>query len=142
MIRSRHRTKLRSVSLKRQDGTQGGEYTFDFHGRRYSLPGRWLADPVSPDGWRWIATPHSNAIIRGLVAQIADRHCELKLGKDCWGWTPVDSGHPHHVVTSRMGSAFRDDRLFRNGDRIRIWVCPSCHRKRHGDVQWSTKKTA
>jgi hypothetical protein len=137
MSRPRRFSRIRSVSPKRSQGTPGGEYNFEFQGRAYSLPGRILQDPTSPDGIRWIGTPESNSIIRALTAQLAGKQCELKITPNCWGWTPLGTGHPHHVVTKGMGAAHADDRLFRCGERIRVWICPSCHRKQHGDVEWS-----
>lgn len=135
------RSPIRKVSPKRSSGTTGGEYTFKHRGRSYSLPGRMLADPVSPDGWRWIATPHSDAVIRGIVSELADKRCEVKVAPNCWGWT-ADLGHAHHVAVKGMGGVHTDDRLFRCGERIRVLACPSCHRKLHGDVEWGLRRNA
>lgn len=139
MIYSRTRTRLRSVSSKRMLGTPGGEYQFRLSGKDYSLPGRFLQDPESPDGMRWVATPDSNKIIRRIVCQMANSRCEWKLVPHCWGYLPLEVGHPHHSITKGMGGAHSDDRIFVGGEQIRFWVCPTCHRAEHGDVQWSEK---
>jgi hypothetical protein len=130
------RSPIRRVSKKRYDGRPGDEYEFIFRGESYSLSGRFVNDPESEDGRRWIGTPHSNAVIRGLTARIANEQCELALVKNCWGWVPASSGHPHHVVTKQMGGARTEDRLFVAGKRMRVWVCPTCHVKATGDLEW------
>lgn len=133
--------RLRPVSPKREQGAVGGSWEFDFMGRHYSLPGRFVQDVESPsdDGLRWIATPQSNKVIRGLVERIAERHCQLKESKSCWDWSPV--GHAHHVRHKKMGGAFTDDRIWIviDGEKtqIRIWACYSCHDPHHNKLHWS-----
>jgi hypothetical protein len=117
-----------------------GDWRFTWRGRDHALPGRWLNDPTSPDGMRWIAAPSAIPTIVGIVAEEAGNQCELKLPKvQCWGWTPRDCGHRHHLVLKKMGGAFADERIWINGERKQIWTCPTCHRARHGRLHWSAK---
>lgn len=118
-----------------------GEYTFTHKGKEYSLSGHWINDPTSPDGMRWIATSHAKTTLNRIVYELAGSHCEMQKVSNCWRWVPYGCG-THHVITKKMGGAFTDDRIWRNGERIRVLSCPSCHRNHHNRLHWSSKRTA
>lgn len=128
---------IAKVSPKRNLGTPGGEYVFTYAGKDYSLPGRMIVDPKSPDGLRWIATPASYRQIHQIVRELADGFCEVRASQSCWKYVPPSASQTHHAVLKKMGGAHTDDRIWRDGERIRFLVCPSCHRKLHGQLAWS-----
>jgi hypothetical protein len=131
------------IRPKERVGIVGGEYMFMHAGKTYVLSGKFVNDPVSPDGWRWVATRESNRVIRVLVCELAGERCEMRSSEQCWGWAKSWNGHPHHVRHKKMGGAFTDDRIWIEVDgervRIRIWACPSCHQEHHGPLAWSKK---
>jgi hypothetical protein len=133
------RRPIRSVSPKRNVGTPGGEYDFTYAGKFYSLPGRMIVDPTSPDGKRWVATPGSAKIIRQIVCEMAGECCELEIKSNCWKRAPLQCGHRYHGKHKKMGGAFTDDRIWINGKKMLFWSCPSCHTEHHGTPQWSRR---
>ena len=143
MSRQRHPLYRSRIHPKTHPGTVGGEYNFTYAGKDYSLPGRFLQDPSSPDGLRWIATRESNRIIRHLVCGMANAQCELEKSEQCWKWAPVDRGHPHHLKHKKMGGAFTDDRIWILIDgeltKLRVWSCPVCHFDHHNHLHWSRR---
>jgi hypothetical protein len=136
------RFRIRPRSAKYLQGSVGGEYVFLYRGREISLPGRFVQDPTSPDGLRWIAMRESAKVIRSIVRDLANSQCELQEAKGCWGWTPLEFGHAHHAVHKKLGGAFADDRIWVAGERIRLWTCPTCHEKHHGKLHWGRKDAA
>jgi hypothetical protein len=116
-----------------------GQYHFDYRGEHYVLDGRFIQDSTSPDGLRWVASKEAARTIRALVCEIADKQCEMRLNAQCWKWAPSWVGHPHHFKHKKMGGASADDRIWVNGERIRIWACPGCHQEHHGPLAWSKK---
>ena len=137
MIHSRNRKPIRRYGPR--PGTPGGDYIFTYRGKAYSLPGRFLQDPTSPDGRRWIATRESNRVIRSIIRELADSFCELHESSGCWGWTPLESGHAHHAIHKKLGGSFTDDRIWVAGKRIRFWTCATCHKAHHGKLHWSRR---
>lgn len=121
----------------------GEEYVLMHRGKEYRLAGRFVNDPTSPDGQRWIAAYASKPIIRRIVCELAGAMCEMSNSPECWKSAPVWVGHPHHVRHKKMGNAFGDDRIFLEIDgqtvRIRVWGCPVCHRDHHNKLHWSGK---
>ncbi len=124
----------------REHAQPGGEYIFTYKGQEYRLKGRFVNDPVSPDGLRWYATWQSAKIIGRIVREIAENHCELLISPSCWEWLPYGRGHLHHAILKKMGGAFHEDRIWVNGERVRFLACPSCHREKHGKLYWTPKE--
>jgi hypothetical protein len=147
-MNSHPKPRYSSLRPRKKVFRPGGEYIFDCLGRHYELPGKFVQDPLSPsdDGLRWIAAPESKPIIRRLVCELANKQCEVQESKHCWKWAPVDRGHPHHTIHKKMGGAFTDDRIFLKigGEtvQIRVWSCPNCHQKHHGDLQFGIRRVA
>jgi hypothetical protein len=125
-----------------------GRYIFDIGSKHYELEGRFVQDAESPsdDGLRWIATKESNRIIRWIVNSLANSYCQVRKGRQCWKFTPLDRGHPHHVIHKKMGGACTDDRIFLKigGEQvqIRVWSCPFCHQEHHGRLAWGESQAA
>ena len=149
MRNSSIRTRFaRRVSQKRKQGTPGGEYIFDYAGKHYELPGRFIIDRESPsdDGLRWVATPESGREIRRIVCELADKQCELGSSPTCWKWAPLPQGQPHHVRHAKMGGAFTEDRIWITIEgevwQMRIWACPNCHQRHHNPLHWTKKSEA
>lgn len=119
-----------------------GRYIFDIGSKHYELDGRYVQDAESPsdDRLRWIANAASNKIIRWLTNSLANSRCQLEKNRQCWKFTPLDKGHPHHVIHKKMGGAFTDDRIWLmiGGEKvqIRVWACPYCHQEHHGRLAW------
>src|SRR5216684_1878653 len=135
----RHPLYRSPIRPKTHPGTVGGEYNFTYGGKDYSLPGRFLQDPASPDGLRWIATRESGRVIRKLVCEMANARCELKTSPQCLKWAPLRNGDPHHVHHKKMGGANTEDRIWVNGERVRICTCKNCHRDHHNHLHWSRR---
>jgi len=129
------------IRPKRRPTKPEGDYIFTHRGKEIRVAGRYLNDPSSPDGLRWIAASHSKPILSRIVHELADGVCEIKLSPGCWKRVPYGYG-THHVVTKKMGGAFTDDRIWRDGERIRILGCPSCHRNLHNRLHWTPKASA
>ena len=136
------RSPLRRTAWPRnrapRENRPGSLYEFTYKGKSYALPGRWLVDPEAHDGKRWIAAPQAKPLIRQIVRELADGRCEMHLNAQCWRWTPINAGHAHHGKHCKMGGAHTDDRIWNEaGERLRFWVCPSCHRRHHNALHWS-----
>jgi hypothetical protein len=144
----RPRHAINRISKKKREGTPGGAYIFDYAGKHYELPGRFIQDETaaSDDKRRWVATLESGRIIRRLVCQLANKFCELSTEPHCWKWAPLERGQPHHLRHKKMGNAFGDDRIWIVVDgelvRVRIWACPTCHQNHHNRLHWTRKDDA
>jgi hypothetical protein len=139
-----NRPRKHWLRLRRKERPQdiAGEYIFTHRGKEYRLAGQWKNDPHSPDGTRWIAASRSKTILTQIVAELADLRCEVKVSKQCWGWTPRAAGHRHHEVHKKMGGGFTDDRIWINDLRVAFWTCWSCHRDERNPLHWSKRGAA
>lgn len=135
----RHPLYRPKIRQHERQGTPGGEYVFTYGGQTLTLPGKFVQDPQSPDGQRWIGTRESNRIICTLVCEMANSRCELQTSEKCWGWTPFGSGDPHHVIHKKMGGANTEDRIWVCGEKVRVWSCKACHRDHHNKLYWKGK---
>jgi hypothetical protein len=139
---NRNRSWLRRGQPREPKRSQpGGEYVLTHRGKQHVLPGRYIVDPTSPDGKRWIAHSSVRPILAQIVFELSGGLCEIKNGPDCWGYAARWNGHPHHVKHKKMGGAFTDDRIFLEIDgqvvRIRVWGCPTCHKNHHNKLHWT-----
>lgn len=122
--------------FKSRPSRPGDEYVFTYKGREYRLPGKFIQENSSPDGLRWIASSAAKTILSAIVRELAGNHCELKESPSCWNFVPFGVG-THHAIHKKMGGAFTDDRIWRNGERIRLLACPSCHKNHHNKLHWT-----
>lgn len=89
------------------------------------IPGEWIDDAQSPDGFRFIATPYGWKKLTEWGARLA-RWCQPELNlSETWS---AHLGNEWHHVYGRGGGK-RDDRLV-VADRINLrWLCRHHHDK-------------
>lgn len=97
--------------------------------RGYGWKGVLDLDPLSRDGWRWIAGKRAWAWVRRVLCHGLAHECCESCGKR----VILEAGHAHHIFG--RGGGRRDDRIFiwvgTLLQRNLLWLCQECHDKIH-----------
>ena len=84
------------------------------------IPGKWVEDPTSVDGRRFVASKRASRQLWDRMRESAGNRCE-------WCKDHCSSGERHHIFGRGMGSGKREDRPYVRGIRFVVYICHRCH---------------